>query len=152
MRYEVILMFGRKITECDLIIKRIDDEMFNLRVKGCEDGNKLADEIAKEIEKVGISGSTESKDMVRDLRSELADIRTGFENVKLSKDNNKGMALLRANFAKEKSLCLKVKKYQKIAEKRFIRESGDEELINDYLITELFEDILNDVQENEDMD
>jgi hypothetical protein len=62
------------------------------------------------------------------------------------------MALLRANFAKEKSLCLKVKKYQKIAEKRFIRESGDEELINDYLITELFEDTLKDIQENEDVD
>jgi hypothetical protein len=44
-----------------LLLKKIDDAMFNLRVKGCEDGNKLANEIAKEIEKVGISGSTERR-------------------------------------------------------------------------------------------
>jgi hypothetical protein len=131
-------LFSKKLTECDLIVSSIDSKMFDLRAQGCKDGLDIADEIAKELNKIPETRSSndpEIKNIRRQLNSDIADVRVRFEQIKLSKDNNKAFGALRANFAKEKSVALKVKKFQKLCEKRFLKESATDDEIKDMVVS-----------------
>ena len=141
-------LFSKKLTECDLIVSSIDSKMFDLRAQGCKDGLDIADEIAKELNKIPETRSSndpEIKNIRRQLNSDIADVRVRFEQIKLSKDNNKAFGALRANFAKEKSVALKVKKFQKLCEKRFLKESATDNEINDFLIESMLDDIITEL-------